>query len=118
MIGHRISDSIDVTYLFYHVTVCNHPAKFGGHSHCSLGDLTCLIFHVILAEHVTKDSCDYMERSSLLHVTTSSGWIVVEMFLIYCVISRDRVFKGLCDFMGGGLSVVYIQRIVVKIQRI
>ena len=40
------------------------------------------------------------------------------MFLIYCVISRDLVFKELCDFMGGGLSVVYIPRMVVEIQRI
>ena len=46
-----------------------------------------------------------MEGSSLLYATTLPGLLgiciaVVQMFLIYPVISCDHIFKGLCDLMG------------------
>ena len=50
-----------------------------------------------------------MEGSSLLNVTTllrlvAIGIDVAEIFLIYHVASRDHVFKGLCNFVGGSFS--------------
>ena len=44
--------------------VSHHLAKFGGH--CPLGsrDITDLIFHVTLQDHVIKEPCDFMGGSS------------------------------------------------------
>ena len=51
-----------------------------------------------------EGSCDFKERRSSLYATAlpglvTIGIVVVEMFLISHVNSRDYVFKGLCDLM-------------------
>ena len=60
-----------------------------------------------------KGSCDFMEGSSSLYVTMKLHLVGFDgdrhrgrgdMFLIYHVTSRDHVFKGLFDFIGGGFS--------------
>ena len=40
--------------------VCNHPARFGRHKYCGIGDKIFLIYHVILRDHVFKGLCDLM----------------------------------------------------------
>ena len=50
-----------------------------------------------------------MEGSSSLNVKTLPGLmaidtVVAEIFLFYDMISRDHVFKGLCNFDGGSFS--------------
>ena len=54
-----------------------------------------------------KGSCDFMERSPSLYLTTISGLVAIDivvleikMFLIYNVTLHDHVFKGLYDLMG------------------
>ena len=41
----------------------HHPAKFGVHRHCGSGDITILVCHVILQDHMIKESCDFRGRS-------------------------------------------------------
>ena len=62
-----------------------------------------------MQNHVIKGSSDFMEGSPSLSVTTLLGLativiLLVEMFLIYNVASRDHIFKGLCNFVGGSFS--------------
>ena len=57
--------------------------------------------YVILQDQVIKRSCDFMEGSSSLHVTTLPGLVVIGILVVeicfYHVTSRDYTFKGLCD---------------------
>ena len=88
----------------------NHLDKFGSHSHCGSGDVTQLICYVNLQNHVIKGCSGVMEGSSSLNVTNLAGLVAINtmaaeiMFLIYHVPSRDYVFKGLYNFVGGSSS--------------
>ena len=62
-----------------------------------------------LQEQVVKGSSDFMEGSSSLNVTALSGLVAmgivaVGMFSVYRLALRGKVFKRLCNFMGGSLS--------------
>ena len=39
------------------------PAKFVGHKHCCSGDITVLVYHVALQDHMIKGCCHLMGRS-------------------------------------------------------
>ena len=39
------------------------PVKFGGNGHCGSGDIMASVCHVISQNHVTKWSCDSVEKS-------------------------------------------------------
>ena len=41
-----------------------HPARFGGHSHSGSGAIMNLVGHVILQDHVIKESYDFMGRNT------------------------------------------------------
>ena len=41
------------------------PMKFGGHKHFGSGDMFS-INHVILEDHVIKESCDFIGRSPVI----------------------------------------------------
>ena len=48
--------------------VVTHPSKFGGRSHCGSGNITYLVSHVTLQEHVVKGSCNFMEGRHCIFV--------------------------------------------------
>ena len=57
---------------------------------------------------ITK-SCDLIGRSpsryfTILPSLVAIGFLVVEICLVYHVISKDHVIKGPLDFMGESLS--------------
>ena len=88
--------------------VKNHLVKFGSHS-CGSQDITYLICHATLQVYVVKGFAVFMEGNSSLSVTTPPDLVtldivVVEIFLIFQVASRDHVSKGFCNFVGGSLS--------------
>lgn len=63
----------------------NHFARFGGHRPRCSRNITDLIFHVILQNHVIKELCEVMEQSHPLHIPTLSrlvatGIVVVEIY--------------------------------------
>ena len=39
------------------------PTKFGGHGHCGSGSIMVLVCHMILQDHVSKASGNFMGRS-------------------------------------------------------
>ena len=41
----------------------DHPAKFGGHTHCSCGDIMVLVFYAISQDDMIKGLCDFIGRS-------------------------------------------------------
>ena len=89
--------------------VKNHLVKFGSHSYCGSQDITYLICHATLQDYVVKGFAVFMEGNSSLSVTTPPDLVtldivVVEIFLIFQVASRDHVSKGFCNFVGGSLS--------------
>ena len=43
--------------------VSYHPVKFGGLSHSGSGFIMNLVCHVILQDHMIKESCDFMGGS-------------------------------------------------------
>ena len=62
-----------------------------------------------LQEQVIKGSSDFVEGSSSLNVTALSGLVAmvivaVGMFSVYRLALRGKMFKRLCNFMGGSLS--------------
>ena len=89
---HRCCGSIYIRCLICHVTlgsrdfvtyrrnlliVCNHPVKFCDHSHCGSGDILYSVCHVTLWDLVIKGSCDIMEGSSSLYLTTLPGEVAI-----------------------------------------
>ena len=90
--------------------VTHHLVKFNDIMSCGSRDMTYLIYHVTLQDHVIKGSSDFMEKSSSWSVTTLSGLVAIDVdvvvivILIYLVASRDHIFKGLCNFVGGSIS--------------
>ena len=61
-----------------------------------------------LQDHVVKGASEFVERGSSLNVTNLSGLvaigIVVVMFLINYLASRDHVFKELCNDVDESFS--------------
>ena len=54
---------------------CNHPAKCGDHSHS--GDILYSVCHVTMWGYMIKGSCDIIEGSSSLYVTTPPGAVKI-----------------------------------------
>ena len=54
-----------------YLLITHHFAKVDGYRACGSRDITYLIFHVTLQDHVIKGSCDFMEGSSSLYATTA-----------------------------------------------
>ena len=51
--------------------------KFGGCRHHGSRGITDLIFKVTLQEHVIKEPCDFVERSSLLYIPTLQSLVTI-----------------------------------------
>ena len=89
-------------------------SKFAGlRPYCST-DITGLIFHVTLQDHMIAGPCGFMEGSSSLHIPTlpsislhgsqrycGRGYIIV---LVFPVISQNHVTKGLSVIMDKRLG--------------
>ena len=63
-----------------------HLAKFGGHRHCCSRDITGLMLHVTLQNHVIKGLYEFMEGSFSLYISTlpnlvATGTVLVDMIL-------------------------------------
>ena len=43
--------------------VCNHPAKFCGHSHCDSGNTTYLICYLIFQDYVLKGLVTFWKKT-------------------------------------------------------
>ena len=82
-----------------------HPAKFCSHRNSDSRDIVALVCRVISQDHVSKESCDFIDSSPRRYVTIlpsfggqghcGSGNI---MILICHVILQDDAIKGSCDF--------------------
>ena len=55
---------------------------FGGHSNCGSGDKTYLIYHATMEDYVIKESCDFMEGSSSLYVTTLPDMVAIDIVVV------------------------------------
>ena len=82
-----------------------HLAKFGGHRLSYSRDITGLILHVTLQDHVIKSLYEFMEGSFSLYISTlpnlvAAGIVLVDMILVCHVISQDRVIIKPCDSLG------------------
>ena len=53
----------------------HHPATSGVNRQCSSGDLMILVYHVILPNHVTKGSCEFMGRNPSISVITLPSFV-------------------------------------------
>ena len=51
----------------------NHPAKFDGHCHFGSEVMMHLVCHVILQDHLIKESCDFMGASTSWQETSLSA---------------------------------------------
>ena len=103
--------------------VCNHPANFGGCGHCGSGDITYLICYVTLQDHEIKRSCDCLEISSSLYVTTLPSLEAIHCgngdirHLICPVALKKHGIKGSCDFMAESFS-LYIPNLSSSVDKI
>ena len=66
-----------------------------------------LVCHVILQNHVIKDSSDFIAKNPFRKVTilptfvATDTVVVLEIMVLVChVISEDHVIKCSCNFMG------------------
>ena len=59
------------------IKIIHHSAKFGVHMHSSSGDIMVFATHVTLQDHVIKESCDFMSRSSIKQVNLSLSLVVI-----------------------------------------
>ena len=83
--------------------VCNHPATFGVRSHCDR-DITYLICHVTLQDHLNKGSCDSME---LLYVTILLGLVAIDIVNLLRDLTQELIVSlTLPNLVVLGLEVV------------
>ena len=90
--------------------VTHHPAKFNGQRSWGSKDITYLICHVILQDHVIKIFCDFIEESYSLFMATLP--ILLLWQWRYCIFNLSREFVKQCDqrtfwFYGGKLLVEF-----------
>ena len=64
------------------VIISHHLAKFCGLRPCSSRDITGLIFHVTLQDHMAIELCDFMKGSSSLHISTMSSLVVAGIAMV------------------------------------
>ena len=57
--------------------VCYHWTKFGGHKYYGSGDIIDLACHVILQDHMTKESCDYKSESPMYQITNLPSLVAI-----------------------------------------
>ena len=43
--------------------IIHHPTKCSGHRHLGVGDVMVLVYHVILQDHMIKESCAFIGSS-------------------------------------------------------
>ena len=70
--------------------VSHHSTKFSGHNQCNIGDITILVFYLILQYHFIKAPCDFVVRSPSRQVTillslVAIGTVVVELYWFHSV---------------------------------
>ena len=56
-------------------------SSFNGHRSCDSRDITDLIFHVTLQDHLIKRGRDFMEGSSSLYIPTLSTLVVTSVVI-------------------------------------
>ena len=59
-----------------------HFAKFGDHRSCVSRDITNLIIHVTLQEHIIKGPCDFVKGSSSVHISTLPSLVAIGIVLV------------------------------------
>ena len=57
--------------------VSHHPAKFTGHKYCCNEDVVVLVCKVILQDHVTKGSGNFMARRTFRYVMILSSLVAI-----------------------------------------
>ena len=84
-----------------------HAAKIDSHRYCINGYII-LVCNLILQDHMFIQSCDFMGRSHTASHHPAKfvaiGIVVLEMFLVFHVISQTQVIIWSFDFKGKGQS--------------
>ena len=62
--------------------VFHHLRKFSGHRLCCRSDITYLVFHVILQDHVIKGLCKFMEGNSSMYIPTLPSLVVTSIVVL------------------------------------
>ena len=60
-----------------------YPAKFGCHRDCGSGDLMVLDCHVVLQDHVTKRSSNFIDGSHLRQVTILPSLVSISTVVLW-----------------------------------
>ena len=60
----------------------NKLIKFGDHRPSGSRDITDLVFHVTLQDHVIKGPCDFMDRSSSLYIPTLPSLVTINIVVV------------------------------------
>ena len=61
----------------------NHQlASFGGHRHRGSGDIMTSVCHMILQDHVTESSCNFMDRSLSRQVAVLPGLVAIDTVVV------------------------------------
>ena len=56
-----------------------HPAKFGGHRHCSREEILFFVFHITSCHFVVRESCDIMDELPLSLVSTLQSLVIIDL---------------------------------------
>ena len=78
-----------MTFSVEALIVTYHLAKFNGHILFCSEDITNLVWHVTLQDHLIKGSCDFMKGSPSLYVTILPSLVTI----------GDNIFKLSCDLV-------------------
>ena len=76
------------------------PYQVGSHRHCGSGDII-LVCHMILNNHMVKESCEFMEPIKVSHHPAKFGddknCCSGDKLLLIChVILQDHLIEGSC----------------------
>ena len=69
-----------MTILYYKLS--HQPTKFGGHRHCSSGDIMVFVYHVTLKDHVIKALNEFMVSSPSRYVTILPSLVAIGTVMV------------------------------------
>ena len=69
-----------MTILYYKLS--HHPTKFGGHRHCSSGDIMVFGYHVTLKDHVIKALNEFMLSRPSRYVTILPSLVAIGTVMV------------------------------------
>ena len=77
--------------------VSHHPIKFGGHTHCYIGDIMILVCCMISQDHIIRGSCAFIGSGPLTWIIIVSRMVAIDALIVEICFCLTHGLVGLHD---------------------